>query len=339
MTQTGRAKTFIVSNLSHNFSLLTISIRFEDKRMLIRGIEKLTAKHTPCVATIGNFDGVHLGHQHVINTLLERSQCMGLKSTVITFEPLAKEFFKPNSIDRLTTVEQRAELLAQLGVDQVLCIDFDADFAAYSPKGFVHDVLIDGLGVKHLSVGDDFKFGKGRAGDFAMLQSIGAEHDFTVTAHDTFEIDGQRVSSGRIRVALNQSNFDLAEALLGRPYSVSGNISKGQQRGRTINYPTANIILPLTKSPLSGVFAVLATLSHGQVLSGVANLGTRPTVGGKENRLEVHLFDFNQDIYGQELQVRFVDKIRDELKFDSFEALTEQIHKDAERAREILSII
>lgn len=307
--------------------------------MFIRGIENLNPEHQPCVVTIGNFDGVHLGHRHVISTLLEHSQQLALKSTVITFEPLAKEFFRPDSVERLTTIEQRAELLMQLGVDQVLCIDFNAEFAAYSPQDFVQDVLIDGLGVKHLSVGDDFKFGKDRAGDFELLRKMGRRHGFSVTAHDTYLIDGQRVSSGRIRVALANNNFDLAATLLGRPYTISGVIARGQQLGRTINYPTANIVLPPMRLPLKGVFAVKVSLADGQKLSGVANLGTRPTVDGKENRLEVHIFDFDQDIYGQKLVVGFVQKIRDELKFDSFDDLKEQIYKDAERASEILSNI
>lgn len=307
--------------------------------MLIRGIENLSPKHQSGVATIGNFDGVHLGHQHVIATLLERSRELAIKSTVITFEPLAKEFFRPNSVERLTTIEQRADLLMQLGVDQVLCIDFDSAFAAYSPIGFVQDVLIDGLAIKHLSVGDDFKFGQNRAGDFQMLAEIGRDNGFSVTAHDTYQIDSQRVSSGRIRVALAEGDFSLAETLLGRPYSIAGTISKGQQLGRTIDYPTANIALPPMRLPLKGVFAVRASLPNGEVLDGVANLGTRPTVDGKENRLEVHIFDFDRDIYGQELNVSFVEKIREELKFDSFDELKAQIPKDALRARAILSNI
>lgn len=310
-----------------------------DNMTLIRGIEKLQKHHGPCVASIGNYDGVHLGHQHVIKTLLQHSQRLGVKSTVISFEPLAKEFFRPNSVQRLTSIEERAELLFSLGVDQVLCVDFNAQFAAYSPQGFVKDVLLDGLGIKHLCVGDDFRFGKDRAGDFALLAALGQRHGFAVTAHETFELQGSRVSSGRVRVALGEGDFVLADRLLGRPYVIQGQVSKGQQLGRTIDFPTANIVLPEMLMPLNGVFAVKCELEDGSEVAGVANIGSRPTVDGKENRLEVHLFDFDADIYGQTLSVSFVKKIRNEKKFDSFDDLKVQIQKDARLARGILSAI
>lgn len=306
---------------------------------LIRGLTKLRSQHKPCVASIGNYDGVHLGHQHVITTLLEHGRRLNLPSTVITFEPLAKEYFRPDSVQRLTTLDERANLLLGLGVDQVLCVDFDADFAAYSPATFIQQVLIQGLGIKHLCVGDDFRFGKNREGDFSLLRDVGRENGFEVTAHDTFEMNGSRVSSGRIREALGNSDFKLAGALLGRPYIIEGVISKGQQLGRTINYPTANIVLPAMLMPINGVFAVNAKLQSGATIGGVANVGNRPTVDGKENRLEVHLFDFDQDIYGQKLSVSFIEKIRDELKFDSFDDLKVQIAKDAARAKVICADI
>lgn len=320
---------------------------------LIRGINSLQKHHSPCVASIGNYDGVHLGHQHVIKTLLKYSQRLNVKSTVITFEPLAKEFFRPNTVQRLTTIEQRADRLFSLGVDQVLCIDFSNQFASYSPQEFVQDVLLNGLGIKHLCVGDDFRFGKDRAGDFALLQSMGQSNNFAVTAHQTFELEGVRVSSGRVREALSQNDFLMAERLLGRPYTIEGVISKGQQLGRTIGFPTANIVLPEILMPISGVFAVKVRLfsgvSEGSVfakgstsakgsteLMGVANVGVRPTVGGKENRLEVHLFNFNEDIYGRNMSVSFVEKVRNEKKFDNFDDLKVQIQKDASLARDIL---
>ena len=305
----------------------------------IRGLKQLGQDNKPCVASIGNYDGVHLGHQYVISTLLKHSERLGVPSTVITFEPLAKEYFRPNSVQRLTTIEQRANLLLALGVDQVVCIDFDADFAGYSPRAFIDDILIQGLGIKHLCVGDDFRFGKNREGDFALLSEVGSDSGFVVTAHDTFEMNGLRVSSGRIREALAQSDFSLAESLLGRPYIIQGAVSKGQQLGRTINYPTANIVLPKMLMPINGVFAVNAKLQNGERVAGVANVGNRPTVDGKENRLEVHLFDFDRDIYHQALSVSFVEKIRDEQKFDSFDELKAQIQIDAARARVILSDI
>lgn len=303
---------------------------------LIRGINQLTSSHCPSVVSIGNYDGVHLGHQHVIATLLAKSRELNVPSTVVTFEPLAKEFFRLDPVMRLTSIEQRAALLFGLGIDHVLCIDFNAEFAAYSPQGFVQDVLLDGLGVQYLCVGDDFRFGMNRAGDFKFLQKEGVNNSFEVTAHDTFTFGGERVSSGRVREALHTGDFALAAQLLGRPYTIDGEVSKGQQLGRTINYPTANIVLPNTLLPVNGVYAVTVTLNPGRHVLGVANVGRRPTVDGKENRLEVHLFDFDDDIYGQRMSVEFHHKVRDEQKFESIDTLKEQIAKDAQAARKVL---
>jgi len=303
---------------------------------LVRGISELTDKHSPSVVSIGNYDGVHLGHQHVISTLLLEASRLQASSTVVTFEPLAKEFFQPDSVVRLTTIEERAQLLFELGVDCVLCINFTADFAEYTPHQFIQEVLLEGLGTKFLCVGDDFKFGNGRSGDFQLLTKAGARHGFSVVAHDTFEIDGLRVSSGRVRDALTNGDFELAERLLGRPYTVSGVVSLGQQLGRTLGYPTANIGLPDTRLPVSGVYAVTVRLDE-RVLNGVANVGRRPTVDGNENRLEVHLFEFNSDIYGKNMIVEFVAKIRKEQKFESIDALKAQIQKDAISANALLS--
>ncbi len=304
---------------------------------LIRGLPKLLESHRPSVASIGNYDGVHKGHQHVISTLIDKSHELDAPSTVITFEPLAKEFFRPRSVPRLTSIEERAQLLFELGVDRVLCIDFDASFASYSPEGFVKEVLVDGLGVKYLCVGDDFRFGKNRVGDFLLLQASGQRYGFDVTAHDTFEIHGDRVSSGRVRVALEEGDFDLARQLLGRPYAIKGQVEQGQQLGRTIGFPTANLILSQFQVPISGVFAVTVTHSIYGVLNGVANVGKRPTVDGNENRLEVHIFDFDAQIYGDTLEVTFLEKIRDEKKFESFELLKQQIGLDAAKARSLFS--
>jgi riboflavin kinase/FMN adenylyltransferase len=300
---------------------------------LIHGIHNLHTIHRPSVVSIGNYDGVHLGHQSLIQSLLEKSSELGVPATVITFEPLAKEFFRPGSVALLSSVEQRAEQLFSLGVDQILCIDFDDKFAAYSPEKFVRDVLLEGLGVQYLCVGDDFRFGKDRAGDFDLLKTMGREHNFSVTAHETFTLDGTRVSSGRIRDALSKGDFGLAENLLGRPYSIAGIISQGQQLGRTLNFPTANIVLDSAQTAVHGVYAVKVTGVDNRVLQGVANVGTRPTVDGKQNRLEVHLFDFDSDIYGVDIDVSFHCKLRSEQKFDSLDALTGQIQLDSESAK------
>lgn len=306
----------------------------------IRGIEQLskqTAKpYAPSVVSIGNYDGVHLGHQYVIKSLLAQSRTLNIPSTVVTFDPLAKEFFLPNSVARLTTVEERAQLLFDLGVDQVLCVDFNASFAAYSPNGFIEDILVDGLGAQYVCVGDDFRFGKDRVGDFTLLQAAGHKHGFEVSAHETFELGGDRVSSGRIRAALQSSDFLLAEQLLGRPYAISGEVAMGQQLGRTLNFPTANIMLADRVLAVKGVFAVIAVLGSGDRIKGVANIGNRPTVDGKEQRLEVHLFDFDQDIYGQTMNVELHHKIRNEQKFNSMDELKTQISSDADDAAAFL---
>ena len=299
---------------------------------LIRGIDQLTHCHAPSVVSIGNYDGVHLGHQHVIKTLLEKSRELNAPSTVITFEPLGKEFFNPKSVLRLTSLNEKTQLLFDLGVDQVLCINFTAEFAEYSPQKFINDVLVNGLGAKYVCVGDDFRFGKNRTGDFEFLQNAGVEHGFAVTSHDTFTLDDLRVSSGRVRDALSNNDFDEAERLLGRPFYIKGVVSKGQQLGRTIDFPTANIVLPDVALPVQGVYAVSIESSAFGKTNGVANIGSRPTVDGKEQRLEVHIFDFDQDIYGQTVKVQFHHKIRDEQKFESFELLKEQIIKDAKQA-------
>jgi len=303
---------------------------------LIRGLDQLDKRHRPSVASIGNYDGVHRGHQHVINTLLAKSHQFNAPATVITFEPLAKEFFMPGSVPRLSSIEDRADRLFALGVDRVLCVEFTADFAAYSPRGFIKDVLVEGLGIKYLCVGDDFRFGKDRAGDFDMLVKAGQEFGFDVTAHDTFELQGTRVSSGRVRQALADSDFSLAEQLLGRRFSISGEVRKGRQLGRTIDFPTANIQLAGSLAPIRGVFAVTVAIGGEGSFAGVANVGQRPTVGGSENRLEVHLFDFEQDLYGKNLEVIFHSKIRDERKFESLDLLKQQIMLDAQSAREEL---
>lgn len=303
---------------------------------LIRGIQNLQSKHRPSVATIGNFDGVHLGHQAVIKTLMAASTKLQLPATVITFDPLAKEFFAPRAARRLQTLAQRVDLLFDLGVQQVLVIDFNADLAGYSPTKFVKDILRDGLGIQYLSVGDDFRFGENRAGGFDFLQSVGREHGFAVVAHETFKLSGERVSSGRLREAVGNSDFSLAAELLGRPFALAGKVEKGQQRGRTIGFPTANIVLDAARFAVHGVYAVRVILPDTAPKLGVANVGTRPTVGGSENRLEVHLFDFDASLYGEYLRVEFVAKIRDEMKFPSFAELQEQIREDAAQAKKLL---
>ncbi|GHA07216.1 riboflavin biosynthesis protein [Arenicella chitinivorans] len=303
----------------------------------IIGIESLRAEHAPSVVSIGNYDGVHCGHQSVIRTLVTKAEELQAAATVVTFDPLAREYFSPGSIARLSTRDERAALLFAQGVARVVCIPFDKVFASMSAEAFIDEVLVAGLGARYVCVGDDFRFGRQRVGDFALLHAQGQIHGFEVTAHETFELAGARVSSGRIRDALAAGNFSLAEQLLGRPYTVEGVVSQGQQLGRTLDFPTANLVLPDMLMPVNGVFAVIAQLGQS-AFPGVANVGRRPTVNGKENRLEVHLFDFNQDIYGAQMKVRFIQKLREEKSFASVDALRTQIQQDALSARRIFDV-
>lgn len=301
---------------------------------LIRGLHNLRPLHRGCVATIGNFDGVHLGHQAVLTQLAERSAALGLPSTLVIFEPQPGEYFSPQTApSRLTRLREKLATLQDHGVERVLCLRLSKRLAELSADEFIIRILVDGLAVKHLVVGDDFQFGKGRGGDFSSLVEAGRIHGFPVEPLETFYLDGARVSSTRVREALQQGELSRAEALLGRPYSMSGRVAHGDQRGRSIGYPTANIHLHRMSAPLGGVFAVELTGIDHQCLQGVANIGNRPTVDGTRTLLEVHLFDFNRDIYGTHVTVTFLHKLRSEQRFESFDLLKAQIDKDAEAAR------
>ncbi len=302
---------------------------------LIRGLHNLRPRHRGCAATIGNFDGVHLGHQAVLGQLSERAAVLNLPVAVITFEPQPREYFTPDlAPPRLTRFREKVEALSRFGVNQILCLRFDDRLAGLPPDGFIRRILLDGLGVKYLVVGDDFHFGREREGTFQMLVDAGEAHDFQVVNMHTFDIDHARVSSTRIREALSAGDFAMAESLLGRPYRMSGRVAHGDKRGRTIGFPTANIFLHRSATPLQGVFAVEMFGIKGEPHQGVANIGTRPTVDGTRTLLEVHLFDFDAEIYGCHVQVNFLHRLRAEQRFDSFEALKQQISVDAKQARE-----
>lgn len=301
---------------------------------LIRGLHNLRPRHRGCAATIGNFDGVHLGHQAVLGQLSERAAELGLPMVVVTFEPQPQEFFSPATAPpRLTRLREKLEALRRYAVERVLVLRFDTRLAALSADEFIQRVLVDGLDVRYLVVGDDFRFGQGRAGDFRLLQETGAREGFQVVNMHTFAVGGERVSSTRVRTALAQGDLEAAEALLGRPYRISGRVAAGEQRGRTIGFPTANIHLHRHQSPLQGVYAVELFGLEQEPLPGVANLGRRPTVGGTRLQLEVHLFDFDREIYGRNVHVNFLRRIRDERTFESFDALRRQIDADAAQAR------
>lgn len=305
--------------------------------LLIRGLHNLRAAHRDCVATIGNFDGVHLGHQAVLASLTARAQAAGVPSLVITFEPQPMEYFRPAQAPaRLTRLREKLEAIEACGVDRVLLIRFNAAFAAIAAEDFVRRILVERLGIRHLYVGDDFRFGRGRAGDFALLATMGREYGYGVESLETVVEDDCRVSSTRIREALQRGDMAHAARCLGRRYRICGKVAHGNKRGRTIGFPTLNVALLRRETPLLGVFAVLVLGVAEQPWPGVANIGVRPTLDGEGRLLlEVHLFDFAGDLYGRHVEVDFVERIRDERKFESFDALREQIERDAQRAREI----
>lgn len=301
---------------------------------LIRGIHNLKPEHHGSVATIGNFDGVHLGHHHVLGELADKADEMGLPAVVITFEPQPQEFFSPaNCPGRLTRFREKMKALRRLAIDRIFTIHFTKELAEMEPEEFIKRILVEGLGIRYLVVGDDFCFGKARRGNFTMLQEAGHKHGFQVVNMHTFQLDGERVSSTRVRKALCDGDLNEAEKLLGRPYRMCGRVAHGHKRGRLIGFPTANIHLHRKISPVDGVFAVEMFGIEGEPVAGVANVGTRPTVNGTRTILEVHLFDFEDDIYGRHVSVDFLEKIRDEQKFDSFDLLKEQILRDADQAR------
>jgi riboflavin kinase/FMN adenylyltransferase len=301
----------------------------------IRGLHNLRPAHRGCVATIGNFDGVHRGHQSVLAQLAARAAEFGLPATVIIFEPQPSEFFVPDRAPpRLTRLREKLLALRRLPVDRVLCIEFTREFAELTADAFVEQVLVQGLGVRHLVVGDDFRFGKGRRGDFGLLEAAGRHCGFEVARTQSYSLDGERVSSTRIRQALADGDMEKASRLLGSNYRMCGRVAHGDKRGRILGFPTANLYLHRKVVPLQGVYAVDVAGIADQPLPGVANVGIRPTVGGTRSQLEVHIFDFAQDIYGRHVQVDFLKHLRDERRFDSFDALTRQIALDAAQARE-----
>jgi riboflavin kinase/FMN adenylyltransferase len=301
---------------------------------LIRGIHNLRPRHRGCAATIGNFDGVHLGHQAVLGQLSERAAALRLPVTVITFEPQPREYFSPERVPpRLTRLREKVEALCRFGVERVLCLHFDDYLAGLPPEEFVRIILLDGLDVKYLVVGDDFRFGRQRAGNFRLLERLGAARGFPVVNMHSFDIDGRRVSSTRVREALEAGDLATAESLLGRPYRMSGRVAHGDKRGRTLGFPTANIYLHRSATPVQGVYAVELFGLEGEPVPGVANVGNRPTVDGTRSLLEIHLFDFHRDIYGCHVQVEFLRKLRPERRFESVEALKQQIEDDVRQAR------
>ncbi|CAN5253511.1 bifunctional riboflavin kinase/FAD synthetase [soil metagenome] len=300
---------------------------------LIHGFNQIQPRHQGCVVSIGNFDGVHKGHQRLLAKTQMIAKELKAPTMLITFEPAPREFFG-QSPPRLTRLREKAFWLAHYGLEHLLCLRFNDELARLPAPSFISKYLIEGLKIKALIAGDDFHFGYQRIGDFELLLEAGRRLGFDAAYIPALIHDKQRVSSNLIRETLLQGNMILAEELLGHPYSLCGRIVHGDKQGRTLGFATANIPLKRKVLPVTGVFAVRVHGIEATPLRGVANIGTRPTLGKKQALLEVHLFDFNQTIYGRMVRVDILHKLRDEHKFANIEALKNQIGKDVAIARE-----
>ena len=302
---------------------------------LIRGRHNLRPRHRGCAVTIGAFDGVHLGHQAVLAHLKEEAGSLGVSTTVVTFEPLPGEYLRPlEAPPRITTLRDKWPLLAACGVERVLCLPFNDRLRTLSARAFVEQVFVEGLGVRYLAFGDDFRFGNRREGDLDYVRALADEFGYAVAPTPTLEADGERISSTRIRAALAEADFEGARRLLGRPFEMAGRVQHGQKLGRQLDAPTANIALHRIRSPLHGVYAVSVWSKGLDGVPGVANVGVKPTIGDSlEATLEVHVLEGSPDLYGERLTVRFRHKLRDEQKFPSLDALKEGIAADKAIAR------
>jgi riboflavin kinase / FMN adenylyltransferase len=305
--------------------------------LITRGFESVRAAGRGCVVAIGNFDGLHLGHQAILARLLERSREFGLPAAVLTFEPQPREYFAPQAAPaRLMRLRDKAEVLEAAGISMLRVLRFGAALSAWDGVTFIDRVLDRAMRAKQVVIGAGFRYGHGRSGDVALLRAEGARRGFDVDEVPAHELDGERVSSTHVRMALATGRLNEARALLGRDFRISGRVIAGERLGRKLGFPTANIRLHRRVSPVAGIFAVRVSGAGPDRLPGVASVGTRPTVGGTEWLLEVHLFDFERDLYRRRLAVDLIAKLRDEVHYPDLATMTEQMHRDADRARELL---
>jgi riboflavin kinase/FMN adenylyltransferase len=305
----------------------------------IRGLVNLKRQRKSCVATIGNFDGVHLGHHAVLDQVKESAKSEKLLSTVVIFEPQPIEYFSPDKApSRLTRLREKLQQFAEHDIDRVVCLGFDEQMANLSAAEFVDDILLSALAVKKLIIGDDFRFAKNREGDYQYLLDAAEEKNFEVSMTDSFTSDSERVSSTLIRQALANGDMNKATRLLGRPYRISGRVVHGDKRGRKLGFATANIELHRYLSPVVGIFSGRVFGIGDKPLDAVVYVGSRPVYKGKRVILEVHILDFDDDLYGRHLQVELLEKLRGEGDFNSEEELVNQIHIDIENARQSLKL-
>ncbi len=303
---------------------------------LVRGLHNLRPRHRGCAMTVGKFDGIHLGHQVLLERTRDEARSAGLPATVLSFDPSPRDFFYPDRAPpRICGLRDKLTELQRHGIERLVLVRFDQRIASIPPKDFLEDVLLSRLGAHTLIVGDDLRFGRNRAGDIQYLRSRADELGYGVVAVDTVEVDGERCSSSAVREALGGTDFSRAERLLGRPYRVTGRVRRGLQLGRKLDMPTANVSVRKRLAVPFGVYAVIAR-EGTRTWKGVASLGIRPTLNLSQCLLETHLFDAQVDLYGKVLEVEFRHFLRPELKFDSLETLKTQMHQDAAAARRLL---
>lgn len=287
-----------------------------------------------CALTIGNFDGLHLGHQAVIERLRERADALRVPTALMSFEPMPREFFDPAGAPaRLSSAREKMRTARALGIDLFVWARFDAAFARLSPQAFLEQLIARRLNACHVLVGEDFRFGQARAGDIDTLRTFASPRDIEIAPLPDVQVDGARVSSTRVRRALAAGDTVLAARLLGAPYWVTGRVATGQRLGRALGFPTANVRLKRKPAPRYGVYAVWVDLPDGTRHAGAASFGIRPTVNGREPLLEVYILDYSGDLYGQRIDVSFMDFIRDEERYESLDALTAQMHRDVAEVR------
>ena len=302
---------------------------------IINGAHNIRSDHHGNVITMGNFDGVHRGHQQILADLRAKSASLGVPSTLITFEPQPREFFRGSGVPpRLTRLREKVQLLEATGLDRLLLLPFNERTANTRPEWITDDLFHQLLGAQHVIVGDDFRFGRDRRGDFNLIREMGSKLGYTVNDTTTVEHEGERISSTRVRECLASADFALAEALLGHGYFIMGRVVYGRQLGRQLGVPTANIRLQRYRAALEGVYCVTVEGIDARLYSGIANIGVRPTVDGKEPLLEVHVFDYSGNLYNELLTIRFKRKLRDEQAFDGIDALKAQIDRDIAEAKE-----
>lgn len=306
----------------------------QDAMKIIRGLHNLRKEHKGCVATLGNFDGVHLAHKEILLKLCKHSFNVKLPSCVIIFEPQPREFLTPLSApSRLLLLRDKLKIFSKIGINQVLCLPFNYFLSSLTAQEFIDTVLVGGLGVTHLVIGDDFRFGYQRRGDFSFLRKVSMQEGFTIDSSKSLKRDGVRISSTIIREALSKADFDLAERLLGRPFQIEGRVVHGERVGHKIGFPTANINLKRQHIPLKGVYVITSKIQE-KTYHGLANIGFRPTVSlQKKAHLEVHLLNYQGNLYNQILAIDFHHKLRNEEKFPSLDALKNAIHGDVACAK------